>query len=247
MGTKRLNDQRTYTQSIANTIIILFYCTSAVFTICSCSMFWLYGCWLSQPEARCHFNADSSSRQVASTKVRMWPTEGEEGGSKNTHQCYGVKFAPLLRGANRHLNSVCSSKIAMWLLLPSLGWIYHLCCCLNRWCQDRWFTFGSLKGFRRNVSTIKKKTDPLAESQTFSLAPHPCILHLLTVFMLYMRLQTVTQQKQNIHCSHDKLSQQSSTRGPLNLPSHLLLLFYWLIITNASSLFSSSCFLLLSN
>lgn len=134
-------------------------------------------------------------------------TNGGRGrGSKNTHQCYGVKFAPLLRGANQHLNSVCSSKIAIWLLLPSLGWIYHLCCSLNWWCQDRWFTFGSLKGFRRNVSTIKKKSDPLAESQTFSLAPHPCILHLLTVFMLYMMVQTVTQQKQNIHCSHDMLS-----------------------------------------
>ena len=77
----------------------------------------------------------------------------------------------------------------------------------------------------------KKKSDPLAEAQTFSLAPHPSILHLLTVFMLYMRLQTVTQQKQKcivVTISYLMEPQQSSTRGRLNLRYPLTFCFFFI-------------------
>lgn len=83
-----------------------------------------------------------------------WPMEGLEGGIEKRLQCCGVKFAALLQGANQHLTSVCSAKT---LTLLSVGWIYHLCCNLNQWCQDGRFTFGSSKSFQQNVSSVKKE------------------------------------------------------------------------------------------
>lgn len=131
-----------------------FFAHRHVHHLFSFPLFWLNGCWLSQPEAACHFSADSSSRQVKSVKVWMWPMEGVEGGIEKRLQCCGVKFAALLQGANQHLTSVCSSKT---LTLLSVGWIYHLCCNLNQWCQDGRFTFGSSKSFQQNVSSVKKE------------------------------------------------------------------------------------------
>lgn len=81
-----LNDEKK--TSIQNQHWFFFFVYHVCLPSVSSSLFWLYVCWLSQPAAGCHFNADSSSRQVTSVKVWVWPAEGR--GRKELKICSSI-------------------------------------------------------------------------------------------------------------------------------------------------------------